>query len=310
MAVRWSGRRLEVGDGVWPHTSGEQWRIGAGEAQATIVSVGGGLREFLVADQPIVAGYHADAVAPAAAGQVLAPWPNRIAGGTYRFDGYPHQLPITEAAGDAAIHGMVRWLVWEQLERRDDEVVVGCTLPPQPGYPWPLRLSTRWTVSSDGLRAVHSATNLGRLRCPFGLGVHPYVWVPGVPVSELTLRLPMALAGEPAEAVMGTEYDFMTGRPIGTLALDTPYGRPLPDADGTVRTQLTAADGRGVEVWQDGSFGWTQIYTGPGPTGRAGDTVAVEPMTCPPQAFRTGEDVVVLEPGDTWSGSWGVRPVR
>jgi aldose 1-epimerase len=31
-------------------------------------------------------------------------------------------------------------------------------------------------------------------------------------------------------------------------------------------------------------------------------------MTCPPQAFRTGVDVIDLSPGDTWTGRWGVVP--
>jgi aldose 1-epimerase len=30
-------------------------------------------------------------------------------------------------------------------------------------------------------------------------------------------------------------------------------------------------------------------------------------MTCPPQAFRTGEDVIRLEPGERWRGEWGIE---
>jgi aldose 1-epimerase len=36
--------------------------------------------------------------------------------------------------------------------------------------------------------------------------------------------------------------------------------------------------------------------------------VAVEPMTCPPDAFRTGVALIELDPGATWQGRWGLRP--
>ncbi len=31
-------------------------------------------------------------------------------------------------------------------------------------------------------------------------------------------------------------------------------------------------------------------------------------MTCPPDAFRSGRDLVILAPGQSWPGSWGIRP--
>jgi aldose 1-epimerase len=36
-------------------------------------------------------------------------------------------------------------------------------------------------------------------------------------------------------------------------------------------------------------------------------SIAVEPMTCPPNAFRTGEGVIVLEPGESTTGRWGIE---
>ena len=37
-------------------------------------------------------------------------------------------------------------------------------------------------------------------------------------------------------------------------------------------------------------------------------SLAVEPMTCPPNAFRTGEDLIQLEPGQSFTSSWGIDP--
>ncbi|HEX3197985.1 MAG TPA: hypothetical protein VHR39_10580 [Propionibacteriaceae bacterium] len=33
----------------------------------------------------------------------------------------------------------------------------------------------------------------------------------------------------------------------------------------------------------------------------------VQQMTCPPDAFRAGADLIELEPGEPWQGSWGLR---
>ena len=35
--------------------------------------------------------------------------------------------------------------------------------------------------------------------------------------------------------------------------------------------------------------------------------VAIEPMTCPPDALRTGSDLIELGPGESWRGVWGLR---
>ena len=34
--------------------------------------------------------------------------------------------------------------------------------------------------------------------------------------------------------------------------------------------------------------------------------IAVEPMTCPADAFNSGSGLIVLEPGQQWSGQWGL----
>jgi aldose 1-epimerase len=72
---------------------------------------------------------------------------------------------------------------------------------------------------------------------------------------------------------------------------------------------LRGASG-GVSVWADDAFRWWQVFTGDtlSPPRRR-RSIAVEPMTCPPDAFRSGKDVVVLPPGATWRGTWGITPL-
>ncbi|NJC72859.1 aldose 1-epimerase family protein [Planosporangium thailandense] len=298
--------------------SGTQWTIEADGHRATVVEVGGGLREYRAGGVDVLFGYAADEICPASAGKVLAPWPNRIRDGRYSFGGDVHQLTLTEPARHNAIHGLVNWARWRRVEATGSSVTVEYEVVPQPGYPWPLVLRTTWSVGTDGLVAEHTATNAGAGPCPFGLATHPYVQVPGVRVDDLLLRVPgrsrLLVDGRMlpigAAKVAGSEYDFTQPKPIGELALDTAFGDVDRDADGRSAVTLTTADGRGAEVWADGAFGWWQVFTSDSlAPDRHRRSVAIEPMTCPPDAFRSGRDVVVIQPGETWRGRWGIRPL-
>ncbi len=76
-------------------------------------------------------------------GQVLIPWPNRIADGRYEFGDMQHQLPLNEAERGNAIHGLVRWSAWTVTEHETSRVTMEHQLHPQPGYPFALALQHR-----------------------------------------------------------------------------------------------------------------------------------------------------------------------
>jgi aldose 1-epimerase len=297
--------------------SGRQWTVKSADHEAVVVEVGGGLRAYRVAGVEVVDGYAEEELCPAGAGQLLAPWPNRIRDGRYAFAGEQYQLGLTEPARHNAIHGLVNWARWHEVGSTAESVTLELEMPAQPGYPWPLLLRTVWTVGVDGLRAEHTVTNLAGSNCPFGFATHPYVIVPGVPVDDLLLRVParsrLLLDGRQlpigAARVAGGELDFSQPRRIGSSILDSCYGDLAPDPDGSSTVEVSTEDGRGVRVWADRGFHWWQLFTGdPLPPARARRSLAVEPMTCPPDAFRSGRDLVTLAPGESWRGSWGLHP--
>ncbi|HEX6501536.1 MAG TPA: aldose 1-epimerase family protein [Micromonosporaceae bacterium] len=300
--------------------SGAQWTIASGDHHATIVEVGGGLRRYRVGDVDVVDGYGEDELCPGGAGQVLAPWPNRLRDGRYVFDGKTHQLALSEPATHAAIHGLVRWLPWQRVGGSESEITVACLITAQPGYPWPVELRTTWSLDADGLTVRHEATNLGDASCPWGLGVHPYLMLPGVAVDDLVLQVParsrLLVDGRKlpigAAKVAGGEFDYTTPRRIGGAHLDTAFGDLDRGGDGRTEVTVSAPHlDRSVAIWADEAFSWWQVYTGDTlPPHRARRAVAVEAMTCPPDAFHSGRDVVVLRPGRTWRGTWGIRPSR
>jgi aldose 1-epimerase len=278
--------------------SGRQFRICAGEHAATVVEVGGAIREYAVGGRAVLEPWSADELMPAYAGAVLVPWPNRIAAGRYRFETDDLQLPVSEPATGSALHGLTCWLPWQCVGRTAEAVTLACTLHPSPGYPWRLDLAVRWRVGPDGLRAEHRAVNASGRRAPYGLGAHPYLRPPGTDggalVDGIRLRLPDA----------DGPVDFTAAREIGDTRLDSTFRRRDRDAPATLTT-----DRGTVEVWADATFGWWQVYDSHqpgGPAGRRG-ALAVEPMTCPPGAFATGEDLIVLRPGEEHVATWGCR---
>ena len=303
---------------VAPAKSGTQWTIESGEHRATLVEVGGVLRSYAAGEREILDGFAADELSPASAGQVLAPWPNRIRDGHYTFEGTTYQLPLTEPARHNAIHGLTNWSRWALAERTADSVTLRFDLPAQVGYPWSLTLQTRWSVSADGLRCDQEVTNTSGANAPWGYSVHPYLQLSGVAVDDILLRVPGRtrvladgrLLPIGAVKVAGSEYDFSEPRRIGDLVLDTTFGEIEYEADGGSSVTIAAPDGSAqVTVWGDDKFKWWQVFSGDTLHGeRFRRSVAIEPMTCPPDAFRSGRDLIVLEPGQSWSATWGVRP--
>src|SRR4051794_39901164 len=124
------------GDRMTIPPSGEQFEIRAGGQRATIVEVGGGLREYEVDGRPVFEPYPVERMRDGAHGAPLIPWPNRLADGRYSFDGENHQLALTEPERHNAIHGLLLWRPWRVDDRAADRLVIGARLRPLPGFPF------------------------------------------------------------------------------------------------------------------------------------------------------------------------------
>ena len=226
--------------------SGEQFALAFEDQEAVVVEVGGGLRSYQVDGRELIDGYGPGEMCPSGRGQVLIPWPNRVAGGAYAFAGRDLQLPVNEPATGSAIHGLTRWAAWTAVEREPHRVVVRHELHPQPGYPFALAIVIEYALSADGLRISTTATNVGADPCPFGAGAHPYLR-PGSPVVDA------AILHLPAESVLrvdadgihvgvpveGTEFDFLRPRPLGRTTLDHCFTDLQPGDDGLTRVSFT-----------------------------------------------------------------------
>jgi len=299
------------------HPSGAQHCISHGGQRAMVVEVGGGLREYEVDGFPVLDGYGPHEMARVGRGQVLAPWPNRLAGGRYEFGDETLQVPVGEPELQNAIHGLVRWSGWEAGAVSGSRVRMDHVLWPQAGYPFALALAAEYELSDDGLRVTMCAENLGTEPAPYGAGMHPYVRAELGGIERTVLRLPADRWLETDErriptgrlvAVEGTDYDFRSPRSVADTVMDTAFTDLARDGDGVARVELASADGgRRVTVWMDGHFDYLMVFTGdPLPAGERRRSIGVEPMTCAPDAFHSGLGLLVLEPGQRVSGSWGI----
>jgi aldose 1-epimerase len=280
-----------------------------GAYRAEVVTVGAGLRSLTYDGLDLVAGYPAGAMSPDYRGWTLMPWPNRVGGGRYDFGGATHQLAITEVARGNALHGLVGWVPWTVQRSDDARASLRYPLPPQDGYPFALDLAVDYELGEDGLHVTLAATNAGHAAAPYGGGHHPYLTL-GRRVDDLVLTLPAAGwcpmdergLPSPAQPVDETPYDFRTPRQVGDTVLDHPFG----GLTGRVVSLLDPEAGREVRLTLGDGFGWLHVFSGDTHGDAARTALAVEPMTCPPDAFRSGIDLVVLDPGATHRASFTI----
>jgi aldose 1-epimerase len=298
--------------------SGRQYAIEHGSQRAVIVEVGGALRSYTIGDAEVIDGYAEDQMSTVARGAPLLPWPNRLQDGRYDFGGVTYQTALTEPSKHNAIHGLTRWVNWSGAEHEADRVLMTLMLHPQEGYPFTLSLGIEYRLSDQGLSVSTTATNAGTQPLPYGAGHHPYISVGTGRIDDATLRVPALLRLEVDDRqiptgrlipVKGTPFDFLEPRRIGPTQLDTAFSSLLPGADGLTRVEMQAPDGgRRVTLWMDAAYGFLMIFTGdtiPQAERRRGG-LGIEPMTCAPNAFRSGDGLRVLQPGQSVTSKWGL----
>ena len=296
--------------------SGRQFELRLGSQRAIVTEVGATLRAYDLAGVAVIDGFAPGEMCSGGRGQPLLPWPNRIRDGRYKLEGAELQLALTDPDGRHAIHGLVRWLPWTLVEQTAAHVALSCVVHPQPGYPFTLALRLDYRLDGGGLRVDIAAHNLSPRACPFGAGAHPYLTVGGDTIDDATLQLPasewmrtdLRLIPAGRVGVGNTAWDFRAPRTIGAQVLDHTFTSLTRDSDGRARVRVARGE-RAVTLWLDEQFHFVQLFTGetlaPERRRRA---LAVEPMTCAPDAFNSGEGLVMLAPGQRYAASWGLSP--
>jgi aldose 1-epimerase len=195
--------------------------------------------------------------------------------------------------------------------------VLSLLLHPTPDYPFLSEISVAYHLGSLGLTVTTTVTNRDDIPIPFGVGFHPYLAVttPTIEGAQLEVPAKAFIAVDDRQLPMGEilpvaghQLDFSRRKSLSGHELDVTYTELVRDDSGLATVVLGDSAGGEIELSVDRNFPYIQIYTGDKlERGRRRTSVAVEPMTCPPDALRSGKDVVVLEPGQHWAGSWRLR---
>jgi aldose 1-epimerase len=289
--------------------TGAQFELRRGRQRLVVTEIGAGVRSWTVAGRELLASFSAGEYDAAFCGRVLVPWPNRVRDGHYAFDGAEHRLELTEPERANALHGLVLHSRWEGVRTSARRVSLSYELHPRAGYPFALALAVSYELASGGIVMTLHATNVGAERAPFGAGFHPYL-TPGTShVDDAVLEIPAGtrvpvderlLPSGPATPVDGTELDFRSPRRLGAVRLDACFGDLGRSPAGVARVRIGTHAGAGqLTVWMDERFRFVQVFT-------ADAAIAVEPMTCAPDAFNTCDGLVVLEPGASFTGRCGL----
>ncbi len=283
----------------------------AGDYRAEVTSVGASLASLTKSGRNLVLPFPVDQMPAAYKGKILAPWPNRIARGRYTYAGVEQQLPVNEVHTGTAAHGFVAYSNWEVTAQSESAVSLAFFLPPQRGYPYAIRFEAVYNLNPDaGLVARVVAQNIGTDTAPYGIAVHPYLTCDGAPLDRCLLGLPASSVMEvdqnllPTREVLveGTNFDFRTARVVGTTQIDNAFSQLPPEEWNADLTDPVS----GMTVRLTSNEKWVQIYSAD-QLDRPG--VAVEPMTCPPDAFNSGTDVIHLAPGDLTELTYSIREI-
>jgi aldose 1-epimerase len=297
-----------------PLPTGRQHVLELDDQHAVVAAVGASLREYTVGGRDVVLPYPQDEMAPAFSGTVLAPWPNRLRDGEYRFEGVTYDVPLNEHDRQTALHGLVAHATFSTVEESTDSVALELVIVPTHGYPWPVRIRVTYSLTSQGLQVRTDVTNLGTSTAPFGLGFHPWLSPGDGSVDETTLQVDALrhvtvdkrLLPTGTEALAG-RYDLHSVTPLRGIALDDAWVQPVRDDDGLTWVRFGGADGRTVAMWADAGFQAWQVCTGDFVAAIKRRGVAVEPMTCIADAFRTGENLIELAAGESRTLTWGLQ---
>ncbi|PQZ94795.1 aldose epimerase [Arthrobacter sp. MYb227] len=294
--------------------NGTAIELQAGGYSATVLTVGATLQKLAFEGRDLVLPFDIQQIPPAYSGKTLMPWPNRVTNGTYLFEGRSYQLPVNELSTNSALHGLVLWDEWVLVESGKNHVVLGHRCMGAPGYPFQLELTARYQLDPEnGLTVTLTALNTGVSAAPYGVSSHPFLVCGTTEIDEWELSIPAQqvlnvddrLLPTNLMQVSGTRFDFNSPRPFGSEAFDHAF-TGLPQEQWEVSLTNPATGNSTIMAARGGPGGanWLQLYSGELRGRRA---VALEPMTCAPNAFNSGAGLIVLEPADSHSLVFGVR---
>ena len=275
-------------------------------ATAKVSPVGASLTHLSIDGIEVVAQVTKQTSAKNFAGVTLAPWPNRLAGGSWQYNGQNLTAPINDSAGNAN-HGLLFDRKFTLKEHTKKSAEFSSRLGADAVYPFEVDFLVRYELANGELVTTLTAKNHGTDKAPIAFGSHPYLTVANNSQVEIPAELQavnnehqIPIAFEPAtknKSASGEAPEF------SSLSLDDCFTKLHFDSTGVATATIRNDDGSKIELWQESLFKYLMVYT-------LGNQLALEPQTAPANALNSGDDLIWLESGDAISASWGIRVIK
>jgi aldose 1-epimerase len=284
--------------------SGEVSEIRSGPWSFKASNFGASIQCLYYEDIEVINGFDQGDLIPGAAGQILCPYPNRIRDAKYKYLNKKYQLPVNEIEKNNAIHGLVRYLVWDLVNIKNNNIKYATRLAAQPGYPFILDLEVKYILSDVSFRCEFKVTNVCNFIAPFGLGFHPYFSLGAKALDGLFLELNASkklITDDQMIPIGHTDLDHSVSLDLSNAVLDTCYTSLKRDKNGTAFIKLVRAnENLSMTLALYLGYDYVMVYTGDTlPNKLKRKAVAIEPMTMAPNAFNTGHGLLLLEPGES-----------
>ncbi len=248
---------------------------------------------------------------------LLAPWVNRIADGTFRFQGQEHALRA-QAPDGTAIHGDARLHAFAILDRSPVSMRLGHASQPSTSsnWPWTYHIVARYEVDATTLVCDLELTNTANEPWPAGLGFHPF-WVRRLwderdevcVVANFAARFPlrgMLPTGPPIHDEVCSGFrrgKFLHAEPMDDVFVGSLDGTEIVWPESGVRACFRCSPELSHAV----------VYVPVNARGGAASWFCLEPVSMVNDGFNfaerggTSSGVRVLSPGETLSARWSVE---
>jgi aldose 1-epimerase len=245
---------------------------------------------------------------------ILFPFPGRIPGTTFEWEGKKYELEPGDALGNA-IHGFVHKRPWRVIEQSESRVVGQFHAwrdDPSLKDRWPadFRITATYQVQGNALRSEYLLENPGESPLPWGFGTHPYFRLPlgGPSADDCIVRLPVTARWELADMLpTGRRLELpdadqhQAGKRFGDLKLDDVFtGLTSGKEDFTIPSiEDPNAKTWMCIIWRSAQFRECVVYTPP-----HREAICIEPLTCAPSAAMLAARGIdagwkVLQPGES-----------
>ena len=262
------------------------------DSSATVDLAGGGIRELVLKNESLIKP-STDGIKTHGGIAILAPFANRIRSGKYSFMGRDYALPVNSEGN--AIHGFAKDSTFSPVKIEDSYCRIRTDLT-GPGYPWTIRLEVTYAIMKDGFKCSAVTKNLSSSPAPFQIGFHPY----------FTFSDYWSLSSDLPGALLEYKDKFF---PDGSSRVIDPFLLESASAGNLDNTfmhsgALTFTTERRKILIDRKNFNYLVLYNG---TYSEGISVAVEPMSAPPDAFNNEIGLITIMPGSAYRASFSIR---